>query len=159
MITFKNLSTLFVGLLLIVSGCNQKAEQETIDTELIIEQVTEQVQAFHRADTSRNAEGVVALLWPEYTMLVDGHYISYEDVTKGSPVYMASLESFHTEWTDLRVVPLNKYHAISSYIFNDSIVAKDGTVTRSKGPNTFVWEKRNGIWKVIYGDADHYPLD
>ncbi|MEQ9414468.1 MAG: DUF4440 domain-containing protein [Cyclobacteriaceae bacterium] len=117
-----------------------------------------QVNSFQAADTTLNSKGVLDLLWPEFTMLSDGNYITYDDVSKGSKAFMSSLESFNTKWDSLRITPLGNDHAISSFIFTDSIVSKDGTITQSRGPNTFVWEKRNEEWKVIYGDADHYSI-
>ena len=144
-------------LLFLLTCCQQQVEDAEVDTAEIIDQVTIQVNAFHAADTSLNAAGVVGLLWPEFTMLADGNRVSYEEVKTGSQAFMASLSTFHTEWEDLKITPLGDRHAISSFIFTDSIVAKDGTLTQARGPNTFVWEKREEVWKVIYADADHYP--
>lgn len=144
-------------LLFLLTCCQQQVEDAEVDTAEIIDQVTIQVNAFHAADTSLNAAGVVGLLWPEFTMLADGNRVSYEEVKTGSQAFMASLSTFHTEWEDLKITPLGDRHAISSFIFTDSIVAKDGTLTQARGPNTFVWEKRGEEWKVIYADADHYP--
>lgn len=148
---------LSLSLLLLLTNCQQQVASTEMDTAAIIEEVKRQVNAFHAADTSLNAQGVADLLWPEFTMLADGNRTSYEDVRSGSQAFMASLETFHTEWNDLKIIPLSNRHAISSFIFTDSIVAKDGTLTQSRGPNTFVWEKREEVWKVIYADADHYP--
>ncbi len=148
--------TLFLVLLLLLTCCQQQVEDTEVDTAEIIEQVTIQVNAFHAADTSLNAAGVVGLLWPEFTMLADGNRVSFAEVKTGSQAFMASLTTFHTEWEDLKPTPLGDRHAISSFISTDSIVAKDGTLTQARGPNTFVWEKREEIWKVIYADADHY---
>ncbi len=92
-------------------------------------------------------------------MLVDGSRIGYRDVVEGSRAFMAELEVFYTEWTDLHIIPLGPDVAVFSFLFKDSIVTLEGEVTRSTGPNTFVWERREGEWRVIYGDADHYPVD
>lgn len=153
-------------LLIIIAlvSCNSTTERKENkfsegDEAAIIKAVKSQVDAFLAADTTMNSEGVINLLWPEYTMLADGHYVTYQQVKTGSKAFMASLESFNTEWKDVRIVPLGSHHAISSFIFTDSLVAKDGTITQSKGPNTFVWEERDGEWKLIYGDADHYSID
>ena len=165
---FKRIIHLLLGLLFLLTNCQKQAEDtvlnstksdlKEIDSKALIEQVENQVMAFHTADTSLNAQGIVDLLWPEFTMLADGNHVKYEEVKIGSKMFMESLATFHTEWDDLKIIPLGNNHAISSFIFTDSLVAKDGKVTQSKGPNTFVWEKRNGEWKVIYGDADHYPI-
>lgn len=120
--------------------------------------VEERVWEFHAADTSRNAEGVISLLWPEYEMLVDGHRTTYNDVVQGSRSFMAGLETFHTVWSDLRVTALSPDIVVSSFVFRDSIVTQSGELMESRGPTTLVWEKREGEWRVRYGDADHYPV-
>jgi len=149
---------LSVSLLILFASCQKQTTNTEIDSAQIINEVKLQVDAFHAADTSLNAQGIIDLLWPEFTMLVDGNHTVYEDVKTGAKTFMASLEIFHTDWKDLKIIPMGKDHAISSFIFTDSLVAKDGTITQARGPNTFVWEKRNEEWKVIYGDADHYPI-
>jgi|GEM_PF-1931644 len=170
---FKSTRYLFFSLMFIFISCQKQVENNELDNKELgsndlssnelgsnelIKQVENQVMAFHAADTSLNAQGVVDLLWPEFTMLADGNFVKYEEVKTGSKNFMETLATFHTEWDDLKIIPLGDNHAISSFIFTDSLVAIDGTVTQSRGPNTFVWEKRNGEWKVIYGDADHYPI-
>ena len=121
-------------------------------------EVEQRVWAFHAADTARDAEGVIALLWPEYEMLVDGQRTTFDEVAAGSRAFMASLETFHTVWSDVEIVALSADLAISSFVFRDSLVSRDGVVTQSRGPTSLVWERRGGEWRVRYGDADHYPL-
>jgi ketosteroid isomerase-like protein len=121
-------------------------------------EVTAAVWAFHAADTARDAEAVISLLWPEYEMRVDGQRTTYAEVAAGSRAFMAGLRRFHTIWTDLEVIPLSSDLAISSFLFTDSIVSSSGEVTRSHGPTTFVWERRSGEWRVRFGDADHDPI-
>jgi hypothetical protein len=94
-----------------------------------VEQVEAAVWAFHAADTSRNADGVIDLLWPEFTMLADGRRLTYPEVAAGSREFMATLESFNT---------------------------RDGEVNRAHGPTKFVWQRRAGEWRVLFADADHY---
>ena len=65
------------------------------------------VQSFHAADTARDAEAVVGLMWPDFEMLVDGQFLAYDQVAEGSRVFMASLASFHTVWSDLRIIPIS----------------------------------------------------
>ncbi|MEM6894491.1 MAG: nuclear transport factor 2 family protein [Bacteroidota bacterium] len=146
-------------LLCVLLSCGEKANNEVYNPAQLVEDVKSQVDAFQKADTTLNSDGVLNLLWPEFTMLADGNHVTYEMVQQSSGDFMSSLESFNTKWDSLRIIPLGNDHAISSFIFTDSIVAKDGTLTKSRGPNTFVWQKRNGKWKVIYGDADHYSIE
>ena len=122
-------------------------------------EIESKVWEFHKADTAKNAEAVINLLWSDFTMMGDGHKTSYEEVAKGSSEFMASLDLFHTEWTDIDIVVLSPDIGISSFLFKDSIIFKSGDVTLTKGPTSFVWQKRKNEWKVIYADADHYPLN
>ncbi len=142
--------------LLLVSGCKTEAPQ--VDLSHVGPEVQAALDAFHAADTSRHAQGVIDLLWPEYTMFADGARVGYDDVVTGSKAFMASLALFHTTWSDVQIIPLTPELAISSFVFRDSILKKDGTLIQSQGPNSFVWEKREGEWRVLYGDADHYPV-
>ncbi len=155
---FKVAISLSISLFLFLMTCQKQTENPAIDAVALIKQVKDKVGEFHKADTTLNAKGILDLLWPEFTMLVDGNRITYQDVKASTKGYMASLETFHTEWDDLKIIPIGNHHAISSFIFTDSIVAKDGTITKNRGPNTFVWERRKEEWKVLYGDADHYPV-
>ena len=147
--------------LLLVPGlawaCAPSASQPT-DLASVRADVEARVWAFHAADTARDAEAVIGLLWPDYEMLVDGQRLSFEEVAEGSREFMGSLETFHTVWTDLRVIPLSADFAISSFTFRDSIQIRGGGLVQSRGPTTLFWERRNGEWRLRFGDADHYPV-
>ena len=125
----------------------------------VLKEVEDAVWAFHAADTSRNAEAVINLMWPECNMLIDGNRIQYNDLVEGARSFMPGLIVFHTEWKDLNIIPIDPNNALSSFIFEDSIVTNTGDIIRSTGPNTFLWQKRGDEWRIIYGDADHYPID
>jgi ketosteroid isomerase-like protein len=129
------------------------------DPSRISAEVEAAVQAFHAADTSMNAEAVIGLLWPDYTMFVDGTRIGYDDVVAGSRDFMASLELFHTDWTDLEITVLGPDAAVASFLFRDSIVTSAGDLIQARGPTSFVWQRRGGEWRLLFGDADHYPID
>jgi len=152
---------LTVTLAVLFTGSCGRPAQDHDATALshVAAEVAAAVSAFHAADTARSAEAVIDLLWPEFSIMVDGRRQTYEEVVAGSRRFMASLELFHTEWTDLRVTPLTRDHAVASFHFRDSILVKDGTLIRARGPTTFVWERRNGEWRVLFADADHYPIE
>lgn len=141
-------------------GCAERQGQDLSSNDLdqIVRDVNEQLAAFHTADTTMNAEGVIALLWPEFSMLADGNRMYYDDVVKGSRSFMASLVLFQTDWTDIQITPLGRDAAVSSFQFRDSIITKAGDLIQAKGPTTFVWQKRGAEWRVLFADADHYPL-
>ena len=146
----------------VMCACSLEAvpdQGSAIEESVLREEVEAAVWAFHAADTAMDAEGVIALLWPDYYMLGDGQRIGYEDVVRGSREFMGGLELFATEWRDLRITPLGSDAAVSSFQFRDSIITKSGQLMRSQGPTTFVWVRRDGEWRLVYADADHYPID
>lgn len=147
-----------VALVLVSSGCGPSPGDGPVDVAAIRRDVTAAVEAFHAADTARDAEAVVRLLWPEYRMLVDGTRFDYAEVARGAREFMAGLETFHTEWTDLEVTPLSADAALASFLFRDSIITRAGDTIRAQGPTTFVWARREGEWRLIFGDSDHYPI-
>jgi len=144
----------------LAASCDGRVpESVTTALEPVTAEVVSAVSAFHAADIARNAEAVIDLLWPEFSIMVDGQRQTYDEVVAGSRQFMATLDLFHTEWTDLRVTALTRDNAIASFQFRDSIIVKDGTLIRARGPTTFVWQRRNGEWRVLFADADHYPID
>jgi len=141
-------------------ACSPPSDQvpEARDQAEVIAAVDAAVWAFHAADTARDAEAVIRLLWPDFTMLADGARLDYDQVTTGSREFMAGLALFHTVWSDLRVTPLERDAAIASFLFRDSIVTKTGELIRNRGTTSFVWQRRNGEWRLLFADADHRPL-
>lgn len=150
-----------VGLFLAASlfGCASEPDPsvESVDPLVTAAEVEEAVWAFHAADTALDAQAVVDALWPEFYMFSDGKREAYPGVAAGTHEFIAGLETFATDWYDLRVIVLDADHAVASFSFRDSIVTKDGQVTQAHGPATLVWERRDGKWGVLYADADHYP--
>jgi len=138
-------------------GVPEPAADSPGDPARVTAEVEAAVWAFHAADTARDAERVINLLWPDYEMLVDGQRLDHTQVSAGSRSFLPSLEVFHTVWTDLRIIPLSRDAAISSFLFRDSIVTQAGGVIESQGPTTFLWIRRGGEWRLRFGDADHYP--
>ena len=153
---FRNLLIISCTILAFWS-CRKPSNNQPIDDSQIKKEVEMAVWAFHTADTSKNAAGVIDLLWPEYTMLVDGKRISYDEVAKGSKEFMSNLVLFYSEWSDLKIIPISKHAAISSFTFRDSIISKTGELIRTHGPTTLLWQQRDGEWRMLYGDSDHYP--
>ena len=132
--------------------------QVPFDTAAVRAEVEAGVTAFHAADTARDSQAVIDLLWTDYSMFVDGQRADYSDVVAGSRAFMSTLDLFATEWSDLRISVLAEDFAVSSFVFRDSIISKDGELIRALGPTTFGWLRRDGEGRVIFADADHYPI-
>ena len=117
------------------------------------------VRSFRQAEMDLDPERAVAHLWPDFYMYADGVRSDYGSVRENILATMGNLRLFETEWTDVEVVPLGRNSALSSFLFRDSIIAGDGSLTQTQGPTTLIWERRDGQWRLIYADADHYPVN
>lgn len=143
------------------AACSPAADRDRpspADAAEIRAQIETAVRAFRAADTARDAEAVIGLLWPEYTMLVDGTRLGYEEAAAGAREFMGRVTLFHTEWYDLQVTPLAENAAVASFEFRDSIITTGGELIRNHGTTTFVWQRRRGEWRVLFADAKHDPI-
>ena len=152
-------AAVLILIIVVLHACNTRPARQPANPPEVIAEVEAAVWAFHTADTARDPDGVIALLWPEYHMLVDGQRLTYEQVVKGSREFMGNVILFHTEWTDLRVTPISADAALASFLFRDSIVTRSGELIRSHGPTTFLWVRRGDEWRILFGDSDHYSIE
>ena len=147
------------GLLL---GCGEPSQEASAPTPLARNAelaVDSAVFSFLAAEEARDQEAVIAHLWPEFHMLQDGRRADYDEVVSQIRSTMPSLQLFRSEWTDLKVQLLSDEVALTSFHFRDSVVTAEGDLIQSQGPTTLIWELRDGQWRIVFGDADHYPLD
>lgn len=124
----------------------------------VVSSVDSAVRAFRQADLELDGQRVVDHLWPEFYMYGDGVRSEYAAVRDNIQTFMAGLKSFDTEWSDVEVVPLGRDAALASFRFRDSIVTAEGALVRSQGPTTLLWQRRGSEWRLLYADADHYPV-
>lgn len=115
------------------------------------------VEAFRDAERRRDPEAILAFIAPEFYMYADGARADYETVAAQIRSNMPSLQRFETTWSDVEVTLLGQDHALVSFVFRDAVTDGAGDTTRRQGPTTFVWSFRDGEWRIIYADADHYP--
>ena len=115
------------------------------------------VDAFADAERRRDVEAILALIAPDFYMYADGARVDYESVAAQIRSTMPALQRFETTWSDVEVTVLARDQAFVSLVFRDVVTDGDGVTTRLRGPTTFVWSLRDGSWRIIYADADHYP--
>jgi ketosteroid isomerase-like protein len=115
------------------------------------------VDAFADAERRQDVEALVDHLAPEFYMYGDGVRADYDTAVSQIRSSLPALQRFDTTWSGIEVTVLGRDHALVSMIFHDAITDAGGDTTRMWGPNTFVWRRVAGGWKLIYVDADHYP--
>jgi hypothetical protein len=64
-----------------------------------------------------------------------------------------------TEWSRLEIRPLGPDAGFATFRFRDRTVDAEGETSVAAGPTTLVWARRDGEWRIVYADADHYPPD
>lgn len=115
------------------------------------------VESFRSAQLARDVDAIRDHLWPEFHMLQDGQRMRYDEVAARIEATMGSLAAFRTEWNDLVVEALAPTLALASFTFSDSITMGTGEELGLTGETTLLWERRSGVWKILYADSDHYP--
>ncbi|HSF16109.1 MAG TPA: nuclear transport factor 2 family protein [Vicinamibacteria bacterium] len=115
------------------------------------------VDGFADAERQRDVDAILGFIAPDFYMYVDGARADYETVVDQIRSTMPSLQSFETTWSNVEVTILAPDHALVTMVFQDVVTDGEGVTNRARGPTTFVWRLRDGVWRIIYADADHYP--
>lgn len=152
--------TLFVAALL-VTACQRLAPEPVLtaaDEQLIVATVDSLTRAFEQAERDRQPGRVLSFLAPDFYMYADGVRANYGEVVTGIHE-ISTFQHFEPGWEQLEVRALGPDAGMVSFTFRDSIVTGSGDVLLARGATTLVWERRNGEWRVVYADADHYPIE
>lgn len=115
------------------------------------------MDGFADAERQRDVDAILGFIATDFYMYVDGARVDYETVVDQIRSTMPSLQSFETTWSNIEVTLLAPDHALVTMAFRDVVTDGEGVTTRARGPTTFVWRLRDGLWRIIYADADHYP--
>jgi len=115
------------------------------------------LHAFEAAERTLDPDRLIPFLDPEFSMLQDGRRVSYEETVRQMRTTLPALRAFEPSFTDVEVVVLARTAAVTSMRFDDVITAASGEVTAMWGPSTLVWRLRDGVWRILFADSDHYP--
>jgi ketosteroid isomerase-like protein len=143
-----------------MGACQQPAPELVLtaaDEQLIVTRVELLTGAFEQAERDRDPERVLALIAPDFYMYADGVRADYDEIVAGIRD-IASFQHFEPGWANLEVRVLGPDTALATFTFRDSIVTGPGEVLLAGGATTLIWERRDGEWRVVYADADHYPV-
>ena len=68
------------------------------------------------------------------------------------------MQHFEPGFAEVEVRVLGHDAALVSLTFRDSIITASGDLLQFQGPTTLIWERLEGQWRLVYADADHYPV-
>jgi hypothetical protein len=143
---------------LLVIGCSAGSTLSDSERAGLAESVEHAVTDFQNAQRRLNAEQAVGHLAPSFYMYIDGMRQDYETTVGQIRTTMSTLRHFATEWSNVEVTVLGRDAATVSLVFRDSIVDASGETTMLRGVSTLVWRRDGSAWKIVYADADHYPI-
>lgn len=149
----------FAGALL-MGACQQLAPEPrspTADHQGIVATVDSLTRAFEQAERDRQPGRVLSFLAPDFYMYADGVRANYGEVVTGIGD-ISTFQHFEPGWEDLEVRVLGPDAALVSFTFRDSIIAASGDVLLAGGATTLIWARLDDKWRVVYADADHYPV-
>ena len=153
------LSSIAPALLFALGGCRiSPGQMPAAERIAIVEEVRAEVDAFAAAQQRLDAEAAIAFLAPDFRMYVDGEATDYETVVEQIRTTLPSLQRLESNWSDIEVLVLTRDHALVSLVFQDKLTTSAGESTRSWGPTTFLWSRIDGVFRIRYADADHYPV-
>ncbi len=154
------LSGLLVVALLALAACQPGPDSPLSDAErrAITATVDSVMGAFEEAERNRDPERLIAFLAPEFYMYTDGIRTSYDSVTASMRRTLGTMQHFEPGFAGVEVRVLGRDAALVSLTFRDSIITASGDLLQFQGPTTLIWERLEGQWRLVYADADHYPV-
>jgi ketosteroid isomerase-like protein len=94
---------------------------------------------------------------PEFRLASDGNSYSHSDMKTVLGGLRAKFQSLDVRWDTLVVTVLDRDAAFVYAPFRRTDTDLAGGVARIRGNATWVWVRRNGSWRMLYGHGDHYP--
>lgn len=142
-----------------VSSCSAPRTALTAaESQEIITAVTAGMKSYAAALGSVQVDRITAhyVEGPEFRLTSDGTVHSRAtllEVLAG----LSKLNKMEVNWESITVTPLAPGAALAVAPFRRVDFARDGTLSRNRGVATWVWVRRDGQWRMLYGHGDHYP--
>lgn len=121
--------------------------------------VQEAMGSFAAAERALDAERLIAHFAhvPEFHVYNDGQRLSYETITANLRAGFPTLRSIEGGFENMHVFVLAPDAALVTAEFSEVTTDRSGNVTRVRGAASWLWRRSDGEWKIVYGQADHYP--
>lgn len=142
------------------SSCSApRAALTAAEAQEIVATVTAGMRSYAAAIGSVQVDRITAhyVEGPDFRLTSDGTVYSraaLQELLAGSA---ARLNKMEVTWESITVTPLSAEAALAVAPFRRADFAKDGTTARNRGVATWVWVRRDGRWRMLYGHGDHYP--
>ncbi len=154
------LRSFFVAALLTLAACQTGVQGPLTDAErrTIATTIDSLMGAFEEAERSRDPERLIAYLALDFYMYTDGIRTSYDSVAASMRRNLGAMQHFEPGFDNIEVRVLGRDAALVSLTFRDSVITASGDLLQFQGPTTLLWQRLEGQWRLVYADADHYPV-
>jgi uncharacterized protein (TIGR02246 family) len=93
----------------------------------------------------------------EFRLVSDGKSYSRTDIQNLIDGMAKVARGSEVKWDTIAVTALGPDAALAVAPFHRADTDTAGKVTRVWGVASWVWVRRDGSWRMLYGHGDHYP--
>ena len=121
--------------------------------------VEQRMASFEGAERALNAGALMTHFSDsaDFYIYNDGQRLSREAIVAGISQAFPTQQSLEGGFSDLEIHVLAPDAALATALFHETMTTQDGTVVRQRGAATWLWCKRRGEWRIVYGHVDHQP--
>ncbi len=117
------------------------------------------MRSFETAERALDAEALISHFAesPDFRVYNDGQRLSYQAMVANIRAGFPKLREIRGGFGDIQVIVLAPDAALATAGFREAITDAEGVTTRVRGAASWLWRRVGGRWKIVYGQADHYP--
>lgn len=140
----------------------QYAKSQEIDKEKLREEMRAFIHSYGKAvegmDVPRTQEHFADD--PEFVVVADGTtYDSEQMQALVRDNFYLGLKKVELQWDTLLVKILNRNQAVAYFKITQSLTDINSKKFKVRAEATFIARKRNGVWKILYGHANHKAIE
>lgn len=152
---------IYLALLFIVISCSPSSNQieEKNDDYVIKTEVNGLIQELIDLTLNRNMDEVLKLYdnSEEFKLInQDGSVMTYKDLVELYKQIFSEVEEQKVIQSNTDIKPISKNLAFVSWYGEEMVKMKNQEVSNSKWLTTFLVNKRDGKWIIIYGNMSHF---
>jgi len=149
-----------VLLLLASVACQRPASQFTdAERRAVTDSVRAGMQSYADAVQALDPMRILGHYVPgaDFRLVSDGTSYSYTDMQALADGLSKALRASEITWDSVSITPLSADAALAVAPFHRTDTDAAGTVAKAWGVASWVWVRRDGHWRMLYGHGDHYP--
>lgn len=117
------------------------------------------MMSFEAAERALDADALIAHFaeTPDFHVYLDAQRLSYQTMVSNFRTGFPKLHSIVGGFQGIHVIVLAPDSALATAAFREAITDAGGVTTRVRGAASWLWRRVDGDWRIVYGQAAHYP--